>query len=459
MSNQPQSIYHQEFASLVTLAVPLTLAYIAQNSVSFIDTVMAGQIGNDAIAGIALGSTSWYLLTFIFSGVLLGLNPIVSQANGSGDNGAIACALRQSFLLSLIMVVPAAVLFWFSNNFFALLNQPPEVSMESTAYLRAISWGLLPAFGYMALRATLEALSDTRPILVTSIVCVGLNILANYALMLGHFGFPRLELVGAGYASAFVLTCAFLMLLAYFVSTYPELIRLSKTELFDWPMLMEVLRLGVPIGLTIGFEVGMFSAASFAMGRFGVDELAAHQIVLQTASITFTIPLGIAIALSVRVGLAIGAGDINRAKVAGYVGIATAGAIMCISATAFLLFPGLIIGFFLNLEDPENVNVIQWCYLLFVVAAIFQIFDGLQVASSNALRGLKDTRAAMLLTLLAYWGCGVTAGWLLAFVLGFGPLGLWYGMTIGLASAALLLILRYRWYFRQESMLPVQETE
>ncbi len=447
----PESIYRQEFKSLVALAVPLTLAYVAQNSVSFIDTMMAGQISNDAIAGIALGSTTWYLLTFIFSGVLLGLNPIVSQANGSGDNESIACALRQSFLLSLIMIVPAAVLFWFSNSFFALLNQPAEVSMESTAYLRAISWGLLPAFGYMALRATLEALSDTRPILVTSIVCVGLNILANYALMFGHFGFPRLELVGAGYASAFVLTCAFLMLLVYFCRTYPELVRRPKTNLFDLPMMMEVLKLGVPIGLTIGFEVGMFSAASFAMGRFGVDELAAHQIVLQTASITFTIPLGIAIALSVRVGLAIGSGDIDRAKVAGYVGIATAGAVMCVSATAFLVFPTLIIGFFLTLDDPENVNVIQWCYLLFVVAAIFQIFDGLQVASSNALRGLKDTRAAMLLTLLAYWGCGVTSGWLLAFVLGVGPLGLWYGMTIGLASAALLLILRYRWYFARET--------
>jgi MATE family multidrug resistance protein len=357
------------------------------------------------------------------------------------------------------MVVPVVVLFWFSNSFFALLNQPPDVALASTAYLRAIAWGLLPAFGYMALRATLEALSDTRPILVTSVVCVGLNVLANYALMFGHFGFPRLELVGAGYASAFVLTCAFLMLLSYLLITYPELVRLPKTRLFDWPMLCEVLRIGVPIGLTIGFEVGMFSAASFAMGYFGVDELAAHQIVLQTASITFTIPLGIAIALSVRVGVAVGAGDINRAKVAGYVGIATAGAVMCISATAFLLFPTQIISFFINLEDPENSQVVQWAYWLLVVAAVFQIFDGLQVAGSNALRGLKDTRAAMVLTLLAYWGCGVASGWLIAFVLDFGPLGLWYGMTIGLACAALFLILRYRWYFQQENRRPPRETE
>jgi len=264
MPAQPQSIYRQEFAGLLALAVPLVLAHVAQNTVSFVDTVMAGKIDNDAIAGIALGSTTWYLLTFILSGVLLGLNPIVSQANGSGDNEKIACALRQSFLLCLIMVVPAVALFWCSDSFFALLDQPPEVSAQSAAYLRAISWGLLPAFGYMALRATLEGLSDTRPILLTSVVCVALNVLANYALMFGHFGFPRLELVGAGYASALVMLCAFL--------------------LFDRPMMVEVLRIGVPIGLTIGFEIGMFSAAAFAMGRFGVDELAAHQIVLQTAS-------------------------------------------------------------------------------------------------------------------------------------------------------------------------------
>jgi len=459
MPAQSQSIYRQEFANLVVLAVPLVLAHVAQNTVSFIDTVMAGQISNDAIAGIALGSTTWYLLTFILSGVLLGLNPIVSQANGSGDNEKIACALRQSFLLCLIMVVPAVALFWCSGSFFALLDQPPEVSAQSTAYLRAISWGLLPAFGYMALRATLEGLSDTRPILVTSVVCVGLNVLANYALMFGHFGFPRLELVGAGYASAFVFLCAFLMLLVYFVRTYPELIKLPKTGLFDGPMMVEVLRIGVPIGLTIGFEIGMFSAAAFAMGRFGIDELAAHQIVIQTASISFMIPLGIAIALSVRVGQAVGAGDFSRAKVAGYVGIATAGAVMCVSATAYLVIPGLIIGLYVSYEDPENANVIRWALMFFTVAALFQIFDGLQVASSNALRGLKDTRAAMLLTLLAYWGCGATSGWLLAFVFGVGPLGLWYGMTIGLASAALFLILRYRWYFQQEIMPPVKETE
>lgn len=450
MPAQPQSIYRQEFAGLLALAVPLVLAHVAQNTVSFVDTVMAGKIDNDAIAGIALGSTTWYLLTFILSGVLLGLNPIVSQANGSGDNEKIACALRQSFLLCLIMVVPAVALFWCSDSFFALLDQPPEVSAQSAAYLRAISWGLLPAFGYMALRATLEGLSDTRPILLTSVVCVALNVLANYALMFGHFGFPRLELVGAGYASALVMLCAFLMLLVYFCRTYPELIKLPETELFDRPMMVEVLRIGVPIGLTIGFEIGMFSAAAFAMGRFGVDELAAHQIVLQTASISFMIPLGIAIALSVRVGQAIGAGNAIRAKVAGYVGIVTAGAVMCVSATAYLVIPSLIVSLYVSLEGPENARVVEWALMFFTVAAMFQIFDGLQVAASNALRGLKDTRAAMLLTLLAYWGCGATSGWLLAFVFGVGPLGLWYGMTIGLGSAALFLILRYRWYFHQK---------
>jgi MATE family multidrug resistance protein len=237
------------------------------------------------------------------------------------------------------------------------------------------------------------------------------------------------------------------MLLFYFVRTYPELIKRPTARLLDGPMMLEVLRIGIPIGMTIGFEIGMFSAAALAMGRFGVDELAAHQIVLQTASITFMVPLGIAIALSVRVGQAIGAGDTRRAQVAGYVGIATAGAVMCVSATAYLAIPAFIIGLYISFEDPANANVIRWAFRFFAIAAMFQIFDGLQVAASNALRGLKDTRAAMVLTLLAYWGFGATSGWLLAFVFGFGPLGLWYGITIGLASAAIFLIMR--WYFKQ----------
>ncbi len=439
--------YRAEFFSLLKLAVPLVLAHLAQNTLSFIDTLMAGKINNDAIAGIALGSTTWYLLIFILSGVLLGLNPIVSQAHGSGDNQKIALALRQAFLLCVVMMVPAMMLFWHSDTLFRWLDQPPDIAAQSGAYLRAISWGLFPAFGYMALRATLEGLSDTRPILMTSVVCVGLNVLANYALMFGKFGFPRLELVGAGYASALVMTFSFLILLVYFIRTYPELVRCPGKKLFDPGTMAEVLRIGIPIGLTIGFEISMFSAAAFAMGNFGVDELAAHHVVLQTASVTFMVPLGIAIALSVRVGLAVGAGDMARARVAGYVGIASAGAAMCVSAVAFLLLPAVIISFYLEYDAPENTSVVQWALMFFTVAAMFQIFDGLQVAASNALRGLKDTRAAMLLTLLAYWGCGATSGWLLAFPMGFGPMGLWYGLTIGLGTAALFLILRYRWFF------------
>ena len=431
---------------MITLAIPLVLAHLAQCSISFVDTLMAGRLGNDAIAGIALGSTTWFLLTFVLSGVFLGLNPIVAQAHGAGENQKITGAFQQAFLMCLILVVPATVFFWYSESFFELLRQPPDVAKQSSAYLRAISWGLFPVFGYRALVATLEGLSDTRPILFTSLVCVILNVIANEILMFGRFGFPKLGLVGTGYASAFVLTSAFLILLGYVLWKYPHLKLLSGLGRFDLAVMLDLLRVGVPIGMTIGFEIGMFSGAAFAMGWFGKDELAAHQIVMQTASITFMVPLGIAIALSVRVGQAIGRGEQERAKIAGYVGIAVAGCAMLFTAAVFLLLPGPIIAMYLDFDVPENQNVIRWAYSFFAVAAMFQIFDGLQVSASNALRGLKDTKAAMVLTLIAYWGLGATSGLVLARSMGFGPIGLWYGLTIGLGSAALLLILRYRWY-------------
>ena len=451
MPSPPPSIYKTEFFALIKLAVPLVLAHVAQNTVSFVDTVMAGRLENEAqaIAGIALGSTTWYLVTFVLAGVLLGLNPVVSQANGAGDDVKIASALQQSFLLCLLMTLPATLLFWQSDALFQLLGQAPEVVTQSSAYLRAISWGLIPTFGYMALRATLEGLSDTRPILATSVVCVLLNVVANEVLMFGRFGFPELGLVGTGYASAIVMTTAFLILLIHTLRTYPQLFQFSRW--INFAAMWELLKIGIPIGLTIGFEISMFSAAAFEMGKFGTEALAAHQIVMQTAGITFMIPLGIAIALSVRIGLAAGAQDLVRARVAGYVGIGTSGAVMCFSAIAFLTVPKMIISMYIDIHDPNNTAVVDWATRFLCVAAGFQLFDGLQVSASNALRGLKDTTAAMMLTLLAYWGFGVASGWVLARGFGVGPMGLWYGLTIGLGTAAVLLISRYRWYFRSRS--------
>lgn len=445
------SVFDQEFWGLLRLAIPLALAQLAQNTISFVDTVMAGRLGNDAIAGIALGSTTFYLVIFIISGVLLGVNPIVSQAHGANDQEKISNVLRQAFLLSVILLVPSWLLLYNAESLFHWFRQPPDVAKQSGDYLKAISWGLLPAFVFLSLRSALESLSDSRPILAISLFNVLLNVAANEVLMFGRLGFPAMGLVGTGYASAFVMWIACLISIVYFRSRYPHLKIFSCGQFFDLPsrrQMSELICVGVPIGLTIGFETSMFSMSAFAMGWFGKDALAAHQIALQTASIAFMVPLGISIAASVRVGQAVGAGDKYRTKVAGYLGIAVSGAMMLVSGLCFVCFSSQIVGLYLDLGDPENDRVVAMATSFLIVAAAFGVFDGLQVGGSMALRGIKDTRAAMVLTMVAYWGCGVTSGAVLAFVFDCQGLGLWYGLTIGLAVAAVVLFLRFRAHFR-----------
>lgn len=443
-------MYRQEFSKLIKLAIPLVLAHLAQNTISFVDTLMAGRLGNDAIAGIALGSTTFYLVIFVISGVLLGVSPIVSQAKGADDEGQISCVLRQAFLLSFWLVIPCWLLLYNAEYLFHWMEQPPDVANQSGDYLKAISWGLFPAFIFLSVRSALESLADTRPILFISLLNVLLNVVANEVLMFGRLGFPAMGLVGTGYASAFVMWCACVGSIFYLRWQYGHLTIFKFDQIFSAnsrQQMWELIKVGVPIGMTIGFEMSMFSASAYAMGWFGKESLAAHQIALQTASIAFMVPLGISIAASVRVGQAVGASDFVRAKVAGYLGIATSGAIMVGSGICFVLLPRHIVGLYLDLADSSNTVVIAQATTFLMIAAAFGVFDGIQVGGSMALRGMKDTRAAMLLTLLAYWGCGVTSGAIGAFALGWEGKGLWYGLTVGLGVAAVILLLRFRSHF------------
>jgi MATE family multidrug resistance protein len=438
-------LYRQEFKQLLIVASPLVLAQLAQNTVSFVDTLMVGRLGNEALAGIAIGSTVFHFVLIICCGVVLGVSPIVSQATGAGDPETSARATRQGLWLGLFLSLPPFILFWNAYPLLIWLDQPPETALASSQYLRAISWGFLPALWTMGLRGLLEGTSNTTPIMLISFAGVALNVFANDALMFGKYGLPALGLVGTGYASTFVYICVLLLLAIYVSRKHADLKIFSNLRTPDSGMMWELIRIGGPIGMTLAFEASMFSAAAIAMGTLGTAQLAAHQIALQTASISFMIPLGLAIATSVRVGNAIGAGSVAKAKVAGHVGMLTCMFVMSLAGLAFWLLPKPIIGLYLDLDLAENQEVIKFTISFLAIAAMFQVVDGLQVAASGSLRGLKDTTAAMLLTLFSYWAIGCVAGYYLCFEVGQGGSGLWLGMTTGLATAAVLLAVRFQW--------------
>lgn len=426
-----------------SLALPLILAQLAQMSMSFVDTLMVGRLGNASLAGIALGSSIFFLALIVCSGVLFAVGPTVSQAFGAGDLETAGRAAQQSFFLALLLLVPALLLFWRIEPLLARLGQEPQTAALATGYIQAIAWGFLPALLTTGLRGLLEGISNPRPVMFIALAGVGLNVFANYTLMFGNFGFPALGLVGTGWASAFTYWMTFLALALYVHRALPQF-GVFRRLWVQRSMLWTLLRVGWPIGLTLGFESALFSATAILMGVLGTVPLAAHQIAIQSASFTFMVPLGLASATAVRVGQAAGRCDAAEVRRAGWVGIALSAAVMMLSALTFWLLPERVVSLYLRLDDPANAAVVRTAVQFLAFAAAFQVFDGLQVSAAGALRGLKDTRAPMLISFFSYWGIGLSSGALLAFTLGLGGRGLWLGLVLGLVAAALLLVGRFR---------------
>ncbi len=438
-------MYRKEFFDLLKLAAPLVLAQLAQNTASFVDALMVARLGNESLAAITLGSTIFHLANIVLCGVMLAVSPMVSQAMGSGDQETANQSLCQSMWLGIVLFLPAFILYWNAYPLLIWLGQSEATAEASSGYLRAISWGALPSIWLMGLRGFLEGNSNTRPIMVISFGGVLLNIVLNYLLMFGKFGFPELGLVGTGYATSIVYLTTFAAAFAYVRFRYQDHNVYRGLLQFNWQRICELLRIGIPIGFTLGFEMSMFSAAAIAMGTLGENQLAAHHIALQTASISFMVPLGLGIAASVRVGRAIGQENPVAAKVAGHVGMLSCVGVMCVSGLVFWLFPRLIIGMYIDPAAPANAEVVAFATSFLGIAAVFQVVDGLQVGANGSLRGLKDTTVAMVLTFLSYCIIGMLAGYLLCFVAEMGGVGLWWGMTFGLAAASIALSVRFCW--------------
>lgn len=445
-------MYRTEFGNLLRLAYPLILAQLAQNTLSFVDTLMVGSLGEEALAGIAIGSSTFHFVVFVLAGVIFAISPLVSHAVGAQQHQAVPRIVRQGFWVAAVFSLPAFVLFWNAEPILRLLGQSEGVIRMSGGYLRAMSFGALPALLTVSLRGFLEGTSNTRPILLISLLAVLLNVFLNDALIFGRYGLPALGLVGTGVASSIVYTLIFLITAIYVLRTqqhaYPIFAEIHLPHL---ETIKELLQVGIPICLTLGFEIGLFSASAFVMGVIDARQLAAHQIALQSASITFMVPLGIALATCVRVGQFTGSSDMAGARIAGRVGMVSATAVMGLSAVIFAVFPERIIGLYFDTGNPDNETVLRHATTFLRIAGLFQIVDGLQVVASNALRGLKETTAAMYLTLLAYWMIGAPACLTLAFVFKQEGRGLWYGLTIGLAAAAVMLTWRFHRHFNTKA--------
>lgn len=432
-------------ATLV-LAAPIVLTQVAHISLSFVDTVMVGRLGPQALAGIALGNTVFFTLIVIAMGIVMAVGPMVSQAFGAGEEDPIGRSVRQGLWLSLCLAVVVMVIYENAYTLLLAAGQDPTTAGMAAAYLSAIKWSAFPFLGFIAFRSFVEGVSRPRAVTAIAFLGVGLNILANWVLMFGKWGFPELGLEGTGWASSIVHSANFL-LLAGFVATRPEFRPysiFSKLGRPDFSYFRRLFRIGWPIGASFGVETTLFMGTLLMMGLIGTTSLAAHQVAIQCAAFTFMVPLGIGLAASVRVGQAVGRQDAEGARRAGIASMGLSVLFMSLTAVLFWVAPRFVVGIYLDLDAPANAEVIQVAVGLLSVAAFFQIADGVQVSAAGALRGFKDTAVPMVIAVISYLGIGLACGYTLGFVAGYGGKGLWWGLVIGLAVAAVLLVRRFR---------------
>lgn len=432
----------KEAGMMLTIGGPVIIAQLLQMSMNFVDTVMAGNLSAEALAAVAVGGAVFMPLVMLAAGILMALTPIVAQLLGARNFGEIGTNARQGLWLSQLLAIP---LFFAMRNLGVVMTWievTPSIIPTALGYLDALSWGAFPLSAYMALRFFNEGLSVTRPGMYFAGVGVLVNIGANYVLMYGKLGFPRLGAIGCGYASALVALVMFICML-WFTATHRPFRRFgifSAFRLPEWHHLKEILRVGVPIGLSSTMEVTMFAVVSLLMGSLSAIAVAGHQIAINFSAMTFMVPFGLSTAITTRVGQAIGRKNMAEARGRGLTGILLAVGFMCFTAILMVTIPHLITGIYTQNEEVQSVAV-----SLLYMAAIFQISDGLQVSGYGALRGLKDTKIPMFVNLVAYWIIGLPLGYYLGIPLGVGPQGLWMGLIAGLSVAAILHNLRFWW--------------
>ncbi|KJK16355.1 NorM family multidrug efflux MATE transporter [Pseudomonas sp. 2(2015)] len=441
----------QELKALLRLAGPLIASQLAHMLMVLTDTLMMARISPQALAGGGLGAASYSFVSIFCLGVIAAVGTLVAIRKGAGDIAGATRLTQAGLWLAWVMALVAALALWNLEPVLLLLGQSPNNVESAAQFLLLLPFALPGYLSFMALRGFTSAIGRSTPVMVISLIGTVANFLLNYALIEGMFGLPKLGLVGIGLVTAIVANCMAVAMALYIrwhpaYAPYPIRQGLSRPS---WPALRELWRLGLPIGGTYTVEVGLFAFAALCMGVLGSTELAAHQIALQIVSTAFMIPAGLSYAVTMRVGLYYGADNLLGARHAGRVGIGFGAAMMLMFAILFWLLPDPLVGLFLDHGDPAFADIIQLAVSLLMVAAWFELFDGVQTIAMGSIRGLKDAKTTFLVGLFCYWVIGAPAAWLLAFNLGLGAVGVWWGLALGLACAAVSLTLAFEWRMKR----------
>ncbi len=440
MSRRPSFLPpRSEFRALLELAFPVVLVQVGLMFMGVVDSMMVGRLSAVALAAVALGNLCFFTISIAGIGVLLALDPVISQAVGAGDEAGITRGLQRGLLLAVGVAVPVSAALLLVRPALQAMGQPAELVAPASSYLRMIVPGILPFYIFVVFRQTLQALGRIAPIVW---VTVGANVLnggLNWVFIFGHLGSPPLGVTGSALATTISrLGMAITLLIAGRRELLPRL-RPWRPEASDATALLRMLRVGLPIGGQMFLEYGVFALVGALMGRIGTVAMAGHQIALNLASVVFMVPQGTGAAAAVMVGQAVGAQDVPRARRDAVGAILVGGGFMVASAAVFLLLSGALAR--LYTPDPAVIAV---AVTLIQLAGIFAVFDGLQAVAIGILRGIGDTRAPVVINLLGFWLVGMPVSLLLGYHFAMGPAGLWWGLVIGLAVVAAVLLARVR---------------
>ncbi len=445
-SKQKQvKLFWLEAGLLITLAAPILAAQLAQQTLAFVDTVMAGRVSAIDLAGVAVGGSIWGPVFLFLYGILLAITPIVAQLHGAGRTAETGPLVRRSLIMIIPFMLLAIVLLNSANFIFDWMEVDSQIATIASAYLKAISWGIPALVIFFLLRNLSEGLGLARPSMLIGLASIPVNISANYIFIYGKLGFPAMGGIGCGWASALSLwfMCGCMLITIWRIRRY------SKTNFFNLNQKCglddstQLLRVGLPIGMALLVEASIFALIALFLSPLGAMTVASHQITLNYSSMIFMIPLSIGSAITIRVGHGIGRQRPDRARRTAKVGLIIGSSTAVITALITLIFAHQIASIYTN-----DAQVISIAVVLLHLNAFYQIPDAFQVGAAGALRGYKDTRVPLLMVIIAYWVIGLPLGYSLGLTdfwgVKLGASGFWISLIIGLSVAAILLGIRLR---------------
>ena len=428
-----------DFRALLKLALPIVVVQVGLMMMGVVDTIIVGHVSATELAAAAIGNLYYYGLTMFGMGTLMAIDPIVSQAFGARDEPAIARGLQRGLVLAVIISIPVALLCLPAEPILTALRQPPEVVPRAAGFALMSAPGVPAFFVWMVLRLALQSMKKMRPVLITMIVANLVNAGLNWVFVFGNLGAPAMGAVGSAFSSTIGRYVMVIMLVVMSWSDLRPYFRPWRPESFQRAPLLRTLAIGTPIGVQISLEYGAFAVIALLAGWFGAEAIGGHQIAINFSSLTFMVPMGVGSAAAVLVGHAVGANDPLHARRVASTALACGIAFMLLTAAGMLTMPGLIARVYTSTPAVAAVAA-----TLIPIAGVFQVFDGIQVVAAGILRGVGDTRAPMLINVLAFWLVGMPVSLWLGFRMNAGVAGLWWGFVAGLAAVAILLVLRVR---------------